>query len=86
MEIVEKDKANKRNHLQQITNRLRPNALSQFKTLNQLNSEYNLVKHDLELLMRIKYITQNEMDEQMLIIEHYYVEAGLKIKDDYYED
>lgn len=85
MASQERDEANKRNQLRQISGRL--STPSKFKRLSQLNSEFNLAKHDLELLVQVKYITQREMDEQMAILEHHYVETGLKIGDgDYYED
>lgn len=85
MASQERDEANKRNQLRQISGRL--STPSKFKGLSQLNSEFNLAKHDLELLVQVKYITQREMDEQMVIMEHHYVEAGLKIGDgNYYED
>lgn len=84
MASAERDEANKRNHLRQISSRL--STPSKFKRLSQLNSEFKLAKHDLELLVQVKYITQREMDEQMVIMEHHYVEAGLKIGDEHYED
>lgn len=77
------DETNKMKHLQKISNRL--NLPLKFKRLDQLNSEYRLAKHDLELLVQIEYITQEEMDEQMAIIEHNYVKVGLHIAEEHYE-
>ena len=58
----------------------------QIKKLWQLNKAYREAEHDLQLMKRLGAITDKDANDTLDKMQFQYVEKGLKIGDEGYED